>query len=156
LFNVNLNPDTIFVIKITLTIKEITVYCRYSWVTSINTNIYLITISLTCEILTVFIFGVLLVKSANSSKINPNIGAIQHITCRLIRFHLYLLIQFEFVCTIYLFSWRSCFFSSFYYLTVILLYFYKCYRFYGTPNHNLRYTTVNFWSMGMLSDTIPL
>jgi hypothetical protein len=67
---------------------------------------------LTCEILTVFIFGVLLVKSANSSKIKPNIGAIQHITCRLIRFHLYLLIQFEFVCTTYIFLWWSCFVSS--------------------------------------------
>jgi hypothetical protein len=36
--------------------------------------------------------------------------AMQHITCRLIRFHLYLLIQFEFVCTTYIFSWMSCFF----------------------------------------------
>jgi hypothetical protein len=36
--------------------------------------------------LTVSIFGVLLVKSANSPKIKQNIGAMQHITCRLIRY----------------------------------------------------------------------
>jgi hypothetical protein len=112
---------------------------------------------LTCEMLTVFIFSVLLVKSANSSKLKPNIGAIQHITCRLIPFHLYLLIQFEFVCTTYLFSWRSCFFSSFYYLTVILLYFYKCFRFYGTHNHNLYLHCYNcWWDLGGYHDKLGI
>jgi hypothetical protein len=57
--------------------------------------------------------------------------------------------------TLTFFRYGHCFSFSFYYLTVILLYLYQCYRFYGTPNHNLRYTTINFWCTGMLSDIIP-
>ena len=123
MLDVNVNADTIFIIKFTLTITVITVYCTFYTVNKssslkkahaiVEWILWILDIwlryLLTCEILTVFIFGVLLVKSANSSKIKPNIDAIQHITCRLIRFHLYLLIQFEFVCTTYPFSWWSCF-----------------------------------------------
>jgi hypothetical protein len=34
--NVNLNPDTIFVIKVTLTIKEITFYCPFDTVNKLS------------------------------------------------------------------------------------------------------------------------
>jgi len=38
----------------------------------------------------------------------------------------------------------------------VMQYLYRCYRFYDTLSHNLRYTAINLWCTGIHGDALPL